>query len=94
MANEYGCSDRLYEIIVNGTRFERGDMLTAIAKLGPKRVRFLDGPCPSNQENRGTADMLVKWELDGKRATVGEICRAAGMVAPAKGRGQTKERAA
>lgn len=95
MSNPYGCPARLFEIIDSGTRFERGDMLTAIAVLGPSRVQFIGSERRMNvgRAKQATEDMLTAWALDGRRATVGEICRAAGMVPPAKERGQVKEMA-
>lgn len=89
----FGCSDTLAEIIEEETG---GDMLRAIKKLGPSRVQFVNGKAPAWGAGKGKAaeDMPTTWALDGRQhATVGEICRAAGMAPPAKERGQVRETA-
>lgn len=88
--NPYGCPAPLFEIIEDGTGT---DMLRAIKRLGPGRMQFIPGKAPAVCSATATDRMLTTWALDGRRATVGEICRAAGIKPPAKDRGQVKEMA-
>lgn len=93
--NPYGCPAPLFEIIEAGEWFERGDMLTAIKKLGPERVQYIgcERRVHVGRAKQSTEGLPTAWALDGRRATVGEICRAAGIKPPAKERGQMKEMA-
>lgn len=92
MPSPFGCSDTLAEIIEDESG---GDMLRAIKRLGPGRVQFIGSERRMNvgRAKQATEDMLTAWALDGRRATAGEICRAAGIKPPAKERGQVKEMA-
>jgi hypothetical protein len=77
--NQYGCPDSVYAAMSKADDINEAPVLFAVRRIDPKRIQWSPGGRTCSHTS-AFLDNETYWLLDGRRATVGDLLRAANVI--------------